>query len=371
MPDAKLVTLLRAARMPAVRAVSVDWGAGAGASDELADDFELVDAPAAPQGTGDISAPSAPVSLFDDDAATADVGPESLGPQPVSLPPVPRIQELACPPALYAGFRHNLFAIIQQFGGDAARPTEVIVRGVAGDTPVELRIPVMESANSVGFVHSLAARALMKAWEDKNSPQGRAQMARLGVQYGLASAETSFIAVDDGGDVLPVADTGNIVTERRRGGRTKQTARKSTGGKAPRRQMAAAPAANASAIISTTHNVDNGPPAAKKRKASEPCEPLDAFDALVRLQGFDGLFAASGLAAVLQLDQLPVQPPGISEEAVWATLLALAWLEVAYADRKDAWIALAERARDALGDAGMREESIQDGMQVASGCLSS
>jgi hypothetical protein len=76
-------------------------------------------------------------------------------------------------------------------------------------SPVTLEIPVTPIALDGGaathltdvkvkLLHSLAARALIQDWEDKEKAEkNRAEIERLGKRYSLASSATSFLAIDD------------------------------------------------------------------------------------------------------------------------------------------------------------------------------
>ncbi|KZV97090.1 hypothetical protein EXIGLDRAFT_833087 [Exidia glandulosa HHB12029] len=357
-PDAKLVTLLRATRTPAVQDVLVDWGA---IDPEVNEDFVVVEA------HPEEETQAAPITLFSvAESATAPESTVKIGPEPLVLPPVPRIQELPVPPVLYPGFRCSLFAIVAQPSADIARPTAVTIRGVAilpgnKKQPVELHVEVTEPAATMpGFIHVLAARALMQLWEDKNSPEGRAQTARLGLRYGLASSQTSFVAIEDTANrVVSVAEVHAVVgvqgSGRGRGGKGL-----GMGGAFRHRRIAIDSPAVDTLPRRSMRRVD--PSSAKKKSSSSdgaaPAD-TDVLVALARAQDFDGLVSSNGtvLATVLALDVFPEVPADLAcpdRARTWATLLVLAYLEKTCADRKSAWISLADKAHDALHDiAGM------------------
>ncbi|KZV99951.1 hypothetical protein EXIGLDRAFT_188399 [Exidia glandulosa HHB12029] len=217
-PDAKLVGLVKAARSALVQDVSVDWGVPA----EFADDFEVVDSPSVPTADAPPAA-IAPVSLFDPGAKAL---PEELGPrdEQVSLPPFPRLQQApmhadALPP-LYPGFRCNVFALIRQ-PRDAPLPQRVAIRGMLLGSPAVLEVPVVAASTldwgdtgaKAPFVHVLAARALVQDIEDLTASTGappsgfaKAKIARLGTTYGIATSQTSFVAIDEFGDPEPLQE---------------------------------------------------------------------------------------------------------------------------------------------------------------------
>ncbi|KZW04435.1 hypothetical protein EXIGLDRAFT_758724 [Exidia glandulosa HHB12029] len=207
-PDAKLMTMLKAARGAAVEDVIVEWVPAE--PSEQPDDFEFVDTTEANPSTSAQPAPT-PISLFDTDSGTSAPS-VLLGPQdiPADLPPVPRIQQSDTSKlgALYPGFRTSLFAIVKQSSASAPLPEKVTVRGKVMGAPVQLEVPISisrapqaqngEDEVAVDFVHVLAARALVQELEDvmPKTALVRAQITRLGTTYNIASSQTSFVAVD-------------------------------------------------------------------------------------------------------------------------------------------------------------------------------
>ncbi|KAH7090110.1 von Willebrand factor type A domain-containing protein [Auriculariales sp. MPI-PUGE-AT-0066] len=216
-PDAKLVGLLKAARSTLVDQIVVDWGFPA----ELEADFEMIEtaeaAAVAPQT--DPAPSAAPLSLFDD--ANQPTETDQLGPQEedVQLPAPPRIQQAparedALPP-MYPGARCTIFALIRS-QRDAAQPKSVQIIGNMNGTPVTLDVPVIaappelmpKEPETVPFIHSLAARALIQDLEDSATPAPltaitKAKIARLGTTFHLASSQSSFVAIDERGETVP------------------------------------------------------------------------------------------------------------------------------------------------------------------------
>ncbi len=205
-PDAKLMNLLRAARGPIIDDLQVDWGVSEISEQTKDEGYEMVaaDGPATPP-----VAPPTNVSLFDA-SNTANTAPE-LGPkeQPIVLPPPPRIQQAPktenLPIPLYPGFRCSVFAIIRQSSTNEPFSSAVRIHGQVLGSPVSLEIPVQPvtteathiSNENVSLLHTLAARALIQDWEDKEKTDvTRAEIVRLGTRYSLASSATSFVAVE-------------------------------------------------------------------------------------------------------------------------------------------------------------------------------
>jgi len=208
-PDAKLVGLLKSARGAPVDNVSVDWGV----PPEPVDDFDMVESTEAPAASTPAVPFTAPISLFDDTSATIqqpELGPTDIE---VQLPPVPRLQQAPARadqlPPLYPGDRFSLFAIIS---GEAssALPQSIKISGTMNGAPVTLDVAVEaaptelapKEQGAVPFIHTLAARALIQDIEDAAKPSpltalAKAQIARLGTTYSLASSQTSFVAIDE------------------------------------------------------------------------------------------------------------------------------------------------------------------------------
>jgi len=224
-PDAKLMNLLKAARGAAVTDIEVDWGTPAEATDTQ-DDFELVgldsssssinqSAPVPNLFGAAYTPPSAfiaqAMSLFDPMANTTGDATQ-LGPRDVAvdLPPLLRVQQsdLSKVAALYPGFRTSIFAIIQQSNNSIPLSSRVIVRGKVRESPVQLEVAVTDAQPArpelaTNFIHALAARAFIQELEDETtkSPSTKAKIVRLGTTYGLSSSQTSFIAIDQNGEV--------------------------------------------------------------------------------------------------------------------------------------------------------------------------
>jgi hypothetical protein len=228
-PDRKLMNLLRAARGAPIENLSIDWGLNLPEPDAPVatpsalpdnDSFTVIESEPAREF---------PLSLFDpsidpskDVAHTSD----TIGPRPITLPPPPALQvapPLATLPSLYPGFRTSIFAIARRPSTLSSPPSQVVVRGTLLGRPVELSVPVRPiqaemEVEGTKMVHVLAARALIQGLEDDKGlglgtgagavrgwmemlevEVSEAQVRRLALRYGLASSQTSFVAVDEDG----------------------------------------------------------------------------------------------------------------------------------------------------------------------------
>jgi len=368
-PAEKLVGLLRAARVPAVRVVGVDWGF---AAETAKDDFDMLD---------DV----VPASKQVDKEVT-------------------RILESTPPGAVYTGFRVNLYALAEMTGGGVPLVTEVTVRGIAGSQPVELRVPVVEVTAlnlATSGVHILSARSIMRRLEtlvlstdddgdaeevaDKSAADAaRVELIRLGTAYGLASSHTSFVAIDESSNELvgvgeddldvpipvsvapyvpPAGSYFGAGINAGGSGRGKGGKGLGMGGaKRHRRILITTPETSEDEQEDEDEQDADGTQPKKKAKLDIPTVPFAnvLLDDVVRLQNFDGLFDANELAKVLGLQGLPQNPKLTMSDEVWATVLALAWMENACAEQKTAWMFIAEKARDALVGEGIEEATIDD-----------
>lgn len=101
---------------------------------------------------------------------------------------------------------------------------------------------------------------------------------------------------------------------------------------------------------------------------SIPTQDPDPLHQIVYLQSFDGSWTLKPLLNILGLSDNPAATgPGEKEpkaERIWATTLAIQYLEIKMAHEKDAWELLVEKAKGWLdgacaGDAGMRAEWVE------------
>ncbi|EJD54067.1 VIT-domain-containing protein [Auricularia subglabra TFB-10046 SS5] len=430
-PDAKLMNMLKAARGGAITDISVDWGIPL-ESEDAVDDFEVVERDDAmnvdPKPAPPV--PVKPISLFDTSSTLetdTKLGPEDV---PVDLPPVPRIQQSNTSKmgALYPGFRTSLFAIIRQPAPSAPTPTKVTVSGKVLGAPVSLEVPVTSAIRiavpagekPVDLLHVLAARAFVQTLEDESNKTAlvKAQITRLGTTYGIASSQTSFVAIDEKGEkidqpraveqpeepefgrassmapmVMLSATRGFNTVGGGGGPRNGPVPRLARAGGGPQRlAMAAAPppppvmmaapaapgaaygsAASAYSAAPRMRAKAGGPPrgsAAPKMKRNLVSDGLDdeggttsthtgppTVEVLARQQQFDGSFIAAqdfynSLGAASASSALPSSVSALSGPSdavranVWATIVALVYLQKKFADDEDSWALLADKARD-------------------------
>jgi hypothetical protein len=420
----KIARLLKAARTPVISGISVDWGrpiaqpvanSTSAMVAQAEDVFEMVE---------DEKTQTTPLNIFDEtvDPLHVDKTP-APPPSPVVLSPPPMVQQAPFKIRnLFPGIRLNLYAILQgtyglakdnlsltsiKIGGTI--PNSVTLRGATPEgAQIELSIPVTLShlhnvPEAPPAVHALAARKMIQDLEDGQHDLAKtraipddmdllartvkASIVRLGKTYSISSSHTSFVAVDES----QLAEESEALFMERpiplppvqtmwsRGGRTKQTARLSTGGKAPRKQLATMAARKVAApqpvfldleveveedededeedqdnFIDKEDEDDDaqtGPPA-KKRQRLE----TDPLEALARLQAFNGCFSLEVLTIVkLSADVSVVRaliPTGASDEVV-ATLLGMAFLSTKLGEdvERDSWEGMYEKAKEYVQEA--------------------
>ena len=235
---------------------------------------------------------------------------------------------------------------------------------------------------------------------------------RLDVQYQIASKHTSFVAVESNREATELTTVHHYVvgeppssnllpsatspmffahspinqlkggTSRGSGGRTTQTARKSTGGKAPRKQLAskAARVASLSTLLLSTAKKRKGGVAeglfgetseiSRGRNVSNPTDGMDEdcdleadkdevpedrdpLHNLIELQTFEGFweFDAPLLNVVGVTGQHKV-PEGL-HLWLWATILAITYLEKKTENDKEAWEMCVDKAKSWLVGVGV------------------
>jgi hypothetical protein len=195
-PDQKLMSLIKAASGPPIEDLRVDWGISNGApSFDPDDDMDGLD-----------PAQDAPISMFDEDYdLTKDLpGPDAGTPGVQQYPP-PALMTTLLP-----GFRVSFYAIATRtLGANMARSSVIRLSATVQGKPLVLEAPVSPVAPvtagtglSPKLIHLIAARALIQGHEDQLPVTDAAKDAvlRLGLQYGLASSQTSFVAVDEAGE---------------------------------------------------------------------------------------------------------------------------------------------------------------------------
>ncbi|KAG0620685.1 hypothetical protein M758_4G235100 [Ceratodon purpureus] len=189
--EKKVVGMLKAALMPPVTNVSVQWTSEAtpapAVEDANEEDFEMVEASGESKAVPAPSEDKPTINLFD-------TSPELVSPPPPPPTPLPNIviavnQAPFKVPALYRGARFTIYAILSS---TTPVPKELVLRGSSPDGPVELKVAVEPVHEGETMLHALAARTLVRDLEEGSScihALGRAttetneqMLRRLGVQ---------------------------------------------------------------------------------------------------------------------------------------------------------------------------------------------
>ncbi len=282
-------------------------------------------------------------------------------------------------PAVFAGGRVVVYGFVE----DGALPGEVTLSARGPEGPVSFVAPVPSGAAPAGtLIATLAARATIRDLEEGSSPlhdrrgslQDRArpdrvkdEIVRLGIEYGLCSAHTSFVAVEtrerpvEGEAQLrrvPVALTsgwGNLASDvlsihsMSAGGPPRAAAAPPPGVFRMARMVPRDHLEEAEASFDVARPVPQASYAAKAPGSAPAARPLDR---LVSLQRADGAWdLTDALAQVLgrSLRDLEVKlgPQKKDPEAAraLATALALRWLETSAHESESEWSLLAKKAR--------------------------
>ncbi|KAG8845939.1 hypothetical protein FRB91_001316 [Serendipita sp. 411] len=214
-PDAKLMSLLKAARGSVIEDLTVDWAGSEGDRDEGGEleDIKLPKADYSRESSATSPPPQSelPLNLFNESHVDL---PSKLGAQKSIdfLDPPPKVQQAPksdkLPVPLYPGFRCSIFAIVKRCANPGPPSSSVKITGKVMGRDVVLQIPVLSTSVHpvlVGgkveggkLLHALAAKALIQSFEDlPKTLENNAQIERLGKRYSLASSVTSFVAIDE------------------------------------------------------------------------------------------------------------------------------------------------------------------------------
>eukprot|EP00731_Ephydatia_muelleri_P029236 Em0020g880a len=263
-------------------------------------------------------------------------------------------------PVLFSGDKAVVYGILKG-PSELMSPVDCTasLKGQILDQPLEYSIPFEVPGNSPSFpipiIHHLAAKALIKDWE-RDGGNKKSEIVKLSIESSVVSSHTAFVAIDESNQPVKgamktwdvTAKTMVVQADGRRSGRTRQTARKSTGGKAPRRHLASAacqPLRSYDAEEMEVEEVlaDSGP----------SCTDLiitDTLSSLISLQQADGSWKLDDVVAkVLSKslkelsDACPVKCDG-GVATLWATILCVMYLELKHPSQKDEWELIAMKA---------------------------
>ncbi len=274
-------------------------------------------------------------------------------------------------PALFGGEPARLYALLEgEFG--VAREASVVVRARGPEGPVEYSMPLeLDAVRPGSLVPTLWARARLRDLEEGSSEfhararsqqsarrakRVRREIVRVATEFGLASRETSFIAIEERDE--PVE--GEAVLRRVRVALTR-----GWGGIDQLRghvQLAydlcsTPPSVPESALKSTFYMSDDVGVHGHRERRIVPIAPtVRPLDRLVALQRVDGawdldfaLLEVLGLPDELELVEASralgeaAIPDALIRQAI-ATALALSFIETQAAEARDEWALLAAKA---------------------------
>ncbi len=279
-------------------------------------------------------------------------------------------------PPVFDGGRLVVYGILK---GNAACDVTLRAKAPGGELVVPMRLET-KGAPEGKLLATLAARTLIRDLEEGASPlhttrgslqrrttrdKVKEEIVRLGVTYGLASRETSYVAVEE--REVPV--NGEMVLRK-----VPIALTRGWGGEEEAGTMASMALACDSGAASYGVGLVNSRargrdslfdiPMFLRRTMTEPAPEraaLRPLDQLVALQNADGSWALTNeLAEALgtklaDLEKVLASAKGDRPSArkAWATALALAWLAKHASNEKDEWILLARKARAWLDTCGV------------------
>jgi hypothetical protein len=198
-PDRKLINLIRAAQIPPVTDLRIDWGIPEVQSTQAADD---VNTPLSQWSE------VTELSLFDDAVDLSIIDDEvQLGP-PEAFTMFQQHPRTDSMPTMMPGRRYSFYAICQHSLHQKDVTSEkVTLHGLVLGQPISLEVPVVpvevvsQLGSSGNLVHLIAARALIQDYDEQSE---ESSVLEMGLRYGLMSSQTSFVAIDKAKRVLPV-----------------------------------------------------------------------------------------------------------------------------------------------------------------------
>ncbi|KAL8793716.1 MAG: hypothetical protein Q9195_003657 [Heterodermia aff. obscurata] len=311
-------------------------------------------------------------------------------------------------PPLYSSIRLTIYVMISP-NAPQEQPVSVILKGTSRQGPIQYRIPVEKIPQPGQTIHQLAARKAVgeleedRGWlvhaKDENGillkdkfgagasfPKTakfeemiEREAVRLGVQYQVGGKFCSFVAVE--GDEVTV-QRGNVckaVEQISRGGRggysllsasAQCTPRSATGGKDPFCALTSIPsssrkkarAAPMSLGVDSTQRVTQVFRSGALGSGGGSNAAQDPLDTIISLQCFQGfweleqrLLTACGVAKSAATKAILAGAPSdqSSHAKVWATIIAITFLERKMAGEKDTWELIVDKAQGWLQSDGV------------------
>ena len=305
-------------------------------------------------------------------------------------------------PAIYNGEKVVVYGIITAKGSpvDQEITGRAVLKGNILGKKIEYSIPftfnaVSTSPPSLPTIHHLAAKALIKDWQDQD--RNKEEIIKLSIESSVLSSHTAFIVVDETSNqpvasamktwdiTAPFIQTFGCGMPRRR----KQTARRSTGGKAPRRHLTSSrnvqgaslkkkaaakkkAAPRKSIALPKRHTADSAPSPSRSRarsrspitkSRSSKSSTIDLYGIIAGQQA-NGSWSLNTAMACIQgkmavtMGDCPIECKGIVA-TVWATVLILTLLRKKYSSQQDEWELVAMKA-----ESWVKKQALPSGITI-------
>ena len=309
-----------------------------------------------------------------------------------NLPAVPAPKFMQIPliiPPLYPFSRTSVFVLISPDAAHGAIKS-IVLKGSSTEEPFILDVPVEVLREAGETIHQLAAKKAIteleegRGWlthakdekgvsiREKYSGHFKSiverEAVRLGIQYQIAGKFTSFVATE--ADPEAPGDTVSRKAGIIEGPRSNPPGihtqcsqsypfKKKRSGFSSRGPLASNP--DLALPLSKSWRSRAPPAPTSEVYIAVPAETDDTFQKIVALQAFEGYWNLDApLLEILGLGPRHTAPREVDAK-VWASVLAVTFLEVKMAGEKESWVMMVDKAREWLKGMGKgKEDSLEE-----------
>ena len=296
------------------------------------------------------------------------------------------------PPVIFNGDKTVVYGVISSKSPtqlpSASCTCKAVLKGQMLDNKVEFEIgfqlPGEDPLFSLPVIHHLAAKSLIKDWQDGYGLEGISEkkdnIVKLSVESSVVSSHTAYIAVDEEQDkpiegAIKTWDLSAMVVPRTRIGAQAHMGRRLYSANfmlPPTYMMSFHCSSDSSAMLNeaetktlpqTQDRHYQSIPSKKRRKMARPIANIESgiltssfspLTTLVSLQQVTGAWELNATLAEVFSKSLgdlesacPVNLEGI-ERMIWATVLALVFLEIKHGGQRDEWELVAMKSEQWL-----------------------